>query len=99
MTITPEKPRRRPGRPTKQEEIRRALSAAGCDPAAIDPLRILAGIAADETKPPTARVAACKALIAARSAPPDLVDGLAVVTNGVLGDRAIRLLAATRRGH
>jgi hypothetical protein len=75
------------------------LAAVGCDPAAIDPLRILAGIASDETKPPTARVAACKVLIAARSGPADPADDLAVVTNGALGDRAIRLLAASRRGH
>ena len=63
MAKTPETPRRRPGRPTREEEVRRALAETGCDPAAIDPLRILAGIAADGTTPPTARVAACKVLL------------------------------------
>jgi len=62
MPITPEKPRRRPGRPTKQEELRRVLAGIGIDPSAIDPLRILAAIAANGSMPPTARVAACKAL-------------------------------------
>jgi hypothetical protein len=64
---------------------------------AIDPLRILAAIAADETKPPTARVSACKVLLAARAQDP-VEEDPAMNAGGLLGDRAIRLLAAARRG-
>ena len=46
--------------PTKEEEVRRALAEIGVDPALVDPLRVLAGIAANGRMPPTARVAACK---------------------------------------
>jgi hypothetical protein len=63
LPLNPETPPRRRGRPSKQEEVRLALAAVGCDPAAIDPLRILAGIAADETIAPTARVAAARTLL------------------------------------
>jgi hypothetical protein len=66
MAKTLEKSRRRPGRPTREAEVRRALAEIGCDPLAIDPLRILAAIAADGTMPPTARVAAARALLGAR---------------------------------
>jgi hypothetical protein len=61
--LNPEPPPRRRGRRSKAEELRLTLATVGCDPAAIDPLRILAGIAADETIAPTARVAAAKALL------------------------------------
>ena len=66
MTTNPGKTRRPRGRPSKDEELRRALGEIGCDPSAVDPLRILAGIAADESMPPTARVAAAKALLGQR---------------------------------
>ena len=66
MATTPEKPRRRPGRPTKEEEVRQALAEIGVDPALIDPRRILAAIAINKSMPPTARVAAEKALLSAR---------------------------------
>lgn len=88
MPITPPTSRRRRGRPTKEDEVRQALAAAGCDPEAVDPLRILAGIAADESKPPTARVAACKALLAVRDQAPaeatgaDRLNARAVVLMG-----------------
>ena len=88
-------PRRRRGRPTKAEEVASTLAAAGCDPALIDPLRILAGILADETCPPMARVAAAKVLLAARSQDP----GDATIVAGTLADRAIKLITAARRGH
>ena len=95
MATTSEKPRR-PGRPTKEEEVRQALAEAGVDPAAIDPLRILAAIAVNRSMPPTARVAACRALIAAR-------DPERSVTSAVAGDavsvRAQELLAARRRAN
>jgi hypothetical protein len=70
MARTSDKPKRRPGRPSKAEELRRALAELGCDPSAIDPLRILAGIAADEAVSPAVRVAACKALLERDSEPP-----------------------------
>jgi hypothetical protein len=66
MATNPKKFRRRPGRPTKAEELQRALAEIGCDPALIDPRRVLAAIAADADAPATARVAAAKALLAAR---------------------------------
>ena len=71
------------------------LAVAGVDPASIDPLRILAGILADEACPPTARVAAAKVLLAARSQDP----GDATIVAGTLADRAIKLITAARRGH
>jgi hypothetical protein len=96
MTTTPEKPRRRPGRPSKEDEVRQALAEAGCDPTAIDPLRILASIAVNRSMPPTARVAACKALIAARD--PERREASAVVGDAV-SVRAQELLAARRRAN
>jgi hypothetical protein len=63
LRLTPETPRRRPGRPSKADEVRQALAETGCDPALIDPKRILAAIAADPDAPAGARVAACKALL------------------------------------
>jgi hypothetical protein len=63
MAKTPEKPRRRPGRPSKSEEVRRALAELGVDPSLISPKRILAAIAADADAPASARVNAAKALL------------------------------------
>jgi hypothetical protein len=96
MATTHEKPRRRAGRPSKLEEVRRALAEIGCDPTAIDPLRILAGIAADESMPPTARVTACKVLLAGRD--PDQPTHSAAGGDAV-SVRAQQLLAARRRAN
>jgi hypothetical protein len=96
MATTDEKPRRRPGRPTKEEEVRRALAEAGCDPTAIDPLRILAAIAVNRSMPPTARVAACRALIAARDRDP--AEASAVVGDAI-SVRAQQLLDARRKAN
>lgn len=63
MATTPEKPRRRPGRPTKVEEVRQALAEIGVDPALIDPRRVLAAICINKNMPPMARVSAAKALL------------------------------------
>jgi hypothetical protein len=52
------------GRPTRGEALRRAIAAIGVDPSLVDPKRILAGIAIDEAAPATARVAACRILLA-----------------------------------
>ena len=53
------------GRPSRAEALRRRIAAVGVDPALVDPLRILAGIAVDETAPHAARVSACKAMMTA----------------------------------
>jgi hypothetical protein len=95
MATTPEKPRRRPGRPTKAEEVRRALAEIGIDPALVDPLRILAGIAANGRMPPTARVAACKVLLGVRDQDP-AEDSAA---GGDVAQRAIKLMADARKAH
>jgi hypothetical protein len=91
MATIPEKPRRRRGRPTREEEMRHALAELGIDPALVDPLRVLASIAANRSMPPTARVAACKALLAARDQ--DSAHASAVVGDAI-SVRAQELLAA-----
>ena len=63
MATTREKSRRRPGRPSRQEELARTLAELGVDPALLSPKRILAAIAADADAPASARVAACKVLL------------------------------------
>jgi hypothetical protein len=89
----------RGGRPTRAEALRKAIAAAGIDPAAVDPKRILAGIAADVAAPPTARVAAAKALLAANMAlpPPVHVAPEEVPEDDVLTRRALALMAAGTR--
>ena len=64
--LNPETPCRRRGRPSRKEELQRALEELGVDPALVDPLRVLASIAGDAAAAPTARVAAAKTLLAAR---------------------------------
>jgi hypothetical protein len=93
MAKTPDKSPRRRGRPTRKEEVARVLAEIGVDPALVDPLRILAGIAANGRMPPTARVAACKALLGVRDQDPaeDPAAGSGVA------ERAIRLMAAGRK--
>jgi hypothetical protein len=73
--------------------MQRALAAVGCDPMAIDPLRILAGIAANESMPPTARVTACKVLLGAKDQDPAEDSAASDVA-----ERAIRLMAS-RKAH
>jgi hypothetical protein len=68
--LTPETLRRRGGRPSRKEELQRALAELGVDPASVDPLRVLASIAADAGAAVTARVAAAKSLLAARDSKP-----------------------------
>jgi len=98
MATTDEKARRRPGRPSKAEEMRRALAEAGVDPTAIDPLRILAAIAGNGSMPPTARVAACRALIAARDPERSVTSAVAAAGDAVT-ERAQQLLAARRKAN
>jgi hypothetical protein len=94
MAITPEKPRRRPGRPSKAEEVRRALAEIGCDPALVDPRRVLASIAGDADAPAGARVAACRTLLNLDPAAED-----SAAAGGDVATRAIRLLAARKAAH
>ena len=67
--LNPEKPPPRRGRPSRKEELARALAEIGCDPALVDPRRVLASIAGDADAPASARVAAAKALLDQRNPP------------------------------
>jgi len=96
MATTPEKPHRRPGRPTKAEEVRQTLAELGVDPASIDPLRILAAIAADGSMPATARVAACKVLLGQRDSDP---AESAEAAAGDMATRAIQLMTTRKAAH
>jgi hypothetical protein len=64
--LNPEPPRRRCGRPSKAEELQRALAALAIDPRTVDPLAVLAGIMVNPNLPAAARVQAARLLIAAR---------------------------------
>jgi hypothetical protein len=74
----------------------RVLAEIGLDPTLIDPLRILASIAANKSMPPTARVAACKVLLGVRDE--DQAEDEVAGSNDV-AERAIRLMAAARKAH
>ena len=72
------------------------LAGIGIDPTAIDPLRILAAIAANGSMPPTARVAACRVLIMARD--PERAEDPAVAGDAI-SVRAQQLLDARRKAN
>jgi hypothetical protein len=91
--LNPEPPRRRRGRPTLKEEVRRALAEIGVDPRTVDPLSVLASIMMDATLPASARVQAARALIAARQGPAE--DSAA---GSDVAQRAIKLMTA-RKAH
>lgn len=55
--------KKKAGRRSRQEELRRAIETAGIDPALVDPFRILAAIAIDSRAAPTTKIEACVALI------------------------------------
>jgi hypothetical protein len=95
MATNTEKSPRRRGRPTRQEELRRTLAEIGVDPALIDPLRILAAIAANGKMPPTARVSACRTLLEMKNR--DSAEEPAAV--GDVAARAIKLMADARKAH
>jgi len=63
------------------------------DPALINPRNILAAIAADLSAPPSARVMACKVLLAVRDP-----AGLKKQSKGKLGKKALAARAASRVG-
>jgi hypothetical protein len=91
--LNPNPQRRKRGRPTRKEEVARALAEIGIDPRSVDPLAVLASIMMDATLPASARVQAARALIAARQEPAE--DSAA---GGDVASRAIRLMAA-RKAH
>jgi hypothetical protein len=93
-TATRRKPKRKGGRPSRAEASAKAL--LGVDLAAVDPVAILRAIAADLSAPASARVAACRALIAARAS--DGPDGSAVAGDAI-SVRAQQLLAARRKAN
>jgi len=96
MPTNTDKPSRRRGRPSRKEDMERALAEIGIDPALVNPLRILAAIAANGRMPPTARVAACKVLLGVRDEDP-AEDSAAAGSD--VAERAIKLMAAARKAH
>jgi hypothetical protein len=86
--------KRRGGRPSRAEASAKAL--LGVDLTACDPVAILREIALDRSMPGSTRVAAARALIAARA--PDGPDGSAVAGDAV-SVRAQQLLAARRKAN
>ena len=72
--------------------MRRTLAEIGVDPLAIDPRRILAGIAADESMPPTARVAAARALLGGRDQ--DHLEDAGDAVQTQINDRAVARMRA-----
>jgi hypothetical protein len=92
--LNPKNSRRRRGRPTREEEMRRGLAELGLDPTLLDPRRVLAEIASDKNAPAGARVAACRTLLG-------LSEGSAArtVVDDPVSERAIQIMAAARRGH
>lgn len=100
---TPQKPPARSnkakgGRPTRAEALRRRIEAVGVDPDMVDPLRVLAGIAIDESASPAARVAACRVLIAHSSRfipvqPPQQDEDDELKPRDLLTERALQLMA------
>jgi hypothetical protein len=88
----------RGGRPTRAEALRRRIEAVGVSPDSVDPLRVLAGIAIDETASAAARVSACRVLLAHSASfipvPPPLVDDEEdPPPRDMLTERALALLA------
>jgi hypothetical protein len=94
--VIPGPPRRKRGRPSRQEATARALAGLAIDPRTVDPLAVLAGIMMDPTLPASARVQAARALIAARD--PERSEDSAVAGDAV-SVRAQQLLAARRRAN
>jgi len=86
------------GRPTRKQssaKMLKALLSSGIDPESVDPCAILATIAADASCPATARVAACRALLADGAAK---AVASADVPNDGLSRRAIELLGRVGGG-
>jgi hypothetical protein len=67
---TPSKPKAKGGRPTREQATAKALAAIGVPAALINPMNILAAIAADPSAAPTARVMAIRELRQRNPEPP-----------------------------
>ncbi|WLA62378.1 hypothetical protein [Bradyrhizobium diazoefficiens] len=76
--------KRRRGRPTRKEASRTALS--GVDLTTLDPTTVLRSIAADESAPASARVAAAKALLSGTPKPEEPAE------RDPIARRALRIL-------
>jgi hypothetical protein len=92
--ITPRRSKGKGGRPSRAEASTKAL--LGVDLIVVNPVTILREIAADRSQPGSTRIAACRALIAARA--PDGPDGSATAGDAV-SVRAQQLLAARRKAN
>jgi len=55
--------RKKAGRPSRRDELRKAIEEAGVDVDMVDPHRLLAAIAIDSKVAPMTRIQACVALI------------------------------------
>ena len=88
MTIVHDAPKPRRGRPPRAEASAKAL--ARVDWSQFDPVEVLRRIAADTSAPASARVAACRALIAAEAAPGDGEDA----APDSISRRALQIMAA-----
>ena len=92
----------RGGRPTRAEAMRRRIEAVGVDPDQVDPRRVLAGIAIDESASAAARVSACRVLLAhsarlaALVAAPVADEDEAPMPVDAVTERALVLMAAGR---
>jgi len=93
---TPQKPRRKGGRPSRAEATAKAL--LGVDLTACDPVAILREIALDRSMPGSTRVAACRALIAAPG-PPEGPEDASAAAGDAVSVRAQQLLAARRKAN
>jgi hypothetical protein len=51
------------GRPSRRDELRKAIEEVGVNPLLVDPYRILSALAIDSKVAPTTRIQACLALI------------------------------------
>jgi hypothetical protein len=67
--------RAKAGRPPGSVTLKNAIARLGVDPALVDPARILSAIAVDEAAPASARVAACRELMAIREKQNDSTPG------------------------
>jgi hypothetical protein len=96
MENTRKPQKRRRGRPTKAEAFAHALRDTGVDPTSIDPRRILASIAADESAPASARVNAARALLSAQNATPAGENAEVAADRAALERRALEILNRKR---
>ena len=90
------KPKRRRGRPTREEASRKLLARLAVDPATIDPKAILAAIAADASAPAAARVTACRALLGMNRGSE---RGASTGTGDVAGELTARALSIMATRH